>query len=284
MITQSVLDRFADTPDPRLRQLALSLTRHLHDFVRETQPTLQEWSQGIEFLTAVGQTCEASRQEFVLLSDVLGVSMLVDAVNHASDTTETDTTVLGPFFVENANFFEQGADISNGADGEPLYVDVRICNVEGAPIAGARVEVWQSDAEGFYDVQRGEGSSLRATLAADAQGRVRFRSILPTAYPIPHDGPVGALLEATRREPWRPAHLHFKLSAPGFRTVVTQLFVEGDRYLQTDAVFGVKNALVCAFPRHVEATAPDGRAINTDWHSLEYNFILGSLLEETDDV
>lgn len=276
-ITQAVLDRFGDTPDARLRQLVTSLTQHLHGFVRETKPTLDEWSQGIRFLTAVGQTCDKSRQEFILLSDVLGISMLVDAVNHASDSVETDTTVLGPFFVENAPFFEQGADISSGMAGEPLYVDVRVSSVDGEPIAGAKVEVWQSDAEGFYDVQRselGEGSKLRGTLAADEQGRVRFWSILPTAYPIPHDGPVGALLKATRRQPWRPAHLHFKLGAPGFRTVVTHIFVKGDPYLASDAVFGVKESLICEFSRHDEV-APDGRRLNTSWRALEYDFVLG---------
>ena len=279
LITRTALGSFADTPDPRLRELVTSLTKHLHAFVRETRLTSDEWSRAIEFLTAVGQMCDETRQEFILLSDVLGVSMLVDAVNHASDSLQTDTTVLGPFFVEHAPSFEQGADISGGMKGERLYVDVSVSSVNGRPIRGARVEVWQSDSDGYYDVQRpdiSEGFRLRGTLTSDDDGRVRFWSILPTAYPIPHDGPVGALLEATGRHPWRPAHLHFKLSAAGFRTVVTHLFVKGTPHLDSDAVFGVKDSLVCEFPRRGEGIAPDGRRMNAPWHALEYGFVLGS--------
>lgn len=278
MITPAVLASFAEAPDPRLQQIMTSLTCHLHAFVRETKLTLEEWSQGVEFLTSVGQMCDDTRQEFILLSDVLGVSMLVDAVNHASQGVETDTTVLGPFFIENSPSFEQGANIAAGAEGAPLYVDVRVSGVNGQPIKGARVEVWQSDSEGFYDVQRpdiADGFNLRGTLTSDDVGRVRFWSVLPTAYPIPHDGPVGELLNATGRHPWRPAHLHFKLAAPGFRTVVTHLFVEGDPYLKSDAVFGVKDSLICAFPRHSTDIAPDGRSMEEPWHVLTYDFVLG---------
>lgn len=283
LITQAVLDRFSGTPDPRLKQLVTGLTQHLHAFVRETKPTMQEWVQSIEYLTAVGQMCDDKRQEFILLSDVLGVSMLVDTINHASNSIETHTSVLGPFFVENSACFEQGADISGGLEGEPLYVDVSVCSVKGSPIPGATVEVWQSNSEGFYDVQlsnREEDSKLRGTFATDEQGRVQFWSILPTAYPIPHDGPVGALLTATNRQPWRPAHLHFKLSAPGYRTVVTQLFVEDDEFLNSDAVFGVKDSLVCAFPHREVGLAVDGRYMDRAWRTLEYDFVLGSDRDE----
>ncbi|QGY79269.1 intradiol ring-cleavage dioxygenase [Sphingorhabdus lacus] len=276
-ITPAVLESFGETPDPRLHALVESLTRHLHAFVRETQPTQEEWAQGIEFLTAVGQKCDNVRQEFILLSDVLGVSMLVDAVNRDIGSAETDTTVLGPFFVENSPIFAQGADISSDIKGDPLYADVLVRSVDGYPLKGAKVEVWQSDAEGFYDVQRpgiAEGFSLRGTFSSDEDGRVRFWSILPTAYPIPHDGPVGALLKATGRHPWRPAHLHFKLSAAGYQTIVTHLFVKGDPYLKSDAVFGVKDALVCNFPRHAAGNAPDGRKMETPWHTLGYEFAL----------
>ena len=276
-ITPAVIKSFGETPDPRLRALVESLTRHLHAFVRETQPTQEEWAQGIEFLTAVGQKCDNVRQEFILLSDVLGVSMLVDAVNRDIGSAETDTTVLGPFFVENSPIFAQGADISSDIKGDPLYVDILVRSADGSPHQGAKVEVWQSDAEGFYDVQRpeiAEGFSLRGTFSSDEYGRVRFWSILPTAYPIPHDGPVGALLKATGRHPWRPAHLHFKLSAAGYQTIVTHLFVKGDPYLESDAVFGVKDALVCNFPRHAASNAPDGRKMETPWYSLGYEFVL----------
>lgn len=277
MITPAVLGSFGNTADPRLRQIVQSLTRHLHAFVNDTQPTLEEWSRGIEFLTAVGQMCDENRQEFILLSDVLGVSMLVDAVNHASDSQATDTTVLGPFFIENSPSYEQGADITAGIEGDPLYVDVNVRSADGAALWGVKVEVWQSDSEGFYDVQRpdiAEGFKLRGQLTSDGDGKVRFWSILPTAYPIPHDGPVGTLLEATGRHPWRPAHLHFKLTAPGYQPVITHLFVKGDRYLDSDAVFGVKDSLICEFPQHDEDIAPDGRRMTAPWHSLEYDFVL----------
>lgn len=285
MITPAVLGSFRETPDARLLEIVTSLTDHLHAFVRETKLTLDEWSHGIEFLTSVGQMCDETRQEFILLSDVLGVSMLVDAVNHTSDGVETDTTVLGPFFIENSPSFEQGADIAGGSTGDPLYVDVKVSGVDGLPIKGAKVEVWQSDSEGFYDVQRpeiAEGFKLRGTLASDDDGRVRFWSVLPTAYPIPHDGPVGKLLEATGRHPWRPAHLHFKLAAPEFQTVVTHLFVKGDPYLESDAVFGVKDSLICEFPRHDAGVAPDGRGMASPWHRLEYDFVLGPAPEAAD--
>lgn len=281
MITPAVIASFADTPDIRLRQIVTSLTQHLHAFVRETKLTMDEWSHGIEFLTSVGQKCDSTRQEFILLSDVLGVSMLVDAVNHVTESAETDTTVLGPFFVANSPSIEQGADIAGGTAGAPLYVDVTVRGEDGLPVQGAKVEVWQSDSEGFYDVQRPEiaqGFNLRGTLLSDVDGRVRFWSILPTAYPIPHDGPVGQLLEATGRHPWRPAHLHFKLAAPGFSTVVTHLFVEGDPYLESDAVFGVKDSLICDISRHEAGFAPDGRKLDQPWHKLDFDFVLGVAL------
>jgi hydroxyquinol 1,2-dioxygenase len=279
-LTQAVVDRFGETPDPRLRQLLSSLTRHLHAFVRETEPTFDEWLQTVLFLTATGQKCDDVRQEFILLSDVMGISMLVDAVNHRMSDGATESTVLGPFFVENAPRFEPGADITGGMEGEPLFVDVVIRSAGGAPLPGATVDVWQSDSEGFYDVQRddrGEGAKLRGTLTADAQGRVRFWSVLPTAYPIPYDGPVGELLKATRRHPWRPAHLHFKIAALGHETLVTHLFVEGDPYLDSDAVFGVKESLICQFTRHEAGAAPDGRPMERPWRSLNHDFVLKDL-------
>ncbi len=285
MITRAAVASFDGAADPRLRELVTSLTHHLHAFVRETKVTMEEWSQGIEFLTSVGQMCDATRQEFILLSDVLGVSMLVDAVNHAAEGPETETTVLGPFFVESSPSFDQGADISSGTLGEPLYIDIGVSSVDGRPIPGAKIEVWQSDAEGFYDVQRpeiAEGFKLRGTLIADESGRVRLWSILPTAYPIPHDGPVGNLLQATGRHPWRPAHIHFKLTAPGFRPVVTHIFLRDSQYLDSDAVFGVKDLLICEFPRHSEGIAPDGRQLDTPWRTLGYEFIMGPLDSESD--
>jgi hydroxyquinol 1,2-dioxygenase len=282
-ITDEVIDRFKNTPDPRLKQILNSLVHHLHDFVRDVEPTFEEWMAAVQFLTRTGQICSGNRQEFILLSDTLGVSMLVDAINHRLPAGATETTVLGPFFVEGAPVFESGADISADQPGEPLYVDARFTSTEGAPLAGATVDVWQSDNDGFYDVQRNdlEGAALRGRFMADADGRVRFWSITPTAYPIPYDGPVGDMLKATERHPWRPAHLHFMVSAPGYQTLMTHVFVDGDQYLDSDAVFGVKNSLIDAFPLQPAGEAPDGRNLEGPWRRLDYNFVLARTATQT---
>lgn len=248
-ITNAVIDRLHGTPDPRLQEVMTSAVRHLHDFVRDVRPTFDEWMTAIRFLTRVGQISDDVRQEFILLSDTLGVSMLVDAINHPPSSGVTDTTVLGPFYNEHPPERAQESDISDGAAGEPLRVDVEIQSADGKPLPDALVDVWQSDSEGFYDVQRPElkGSRLRARFRSDQNARVRFRTIMPTAYPIPHDGPVGDLLKLTGRHPWRPAHLHFLVATTGYETLVTHLFVRGDKYLESDAVFGVKSSLIHSF-------------------------------------
>lgn len=275
-ITQDVVDRFAGTPDPRLKQIVTALTRSLHGFVQEVEPTSEEWLQAIKFLTGVGQMCSDSRQEFILLSDTLGVSMLVDAINHRLAQGATEPTVLGPFFVAGAPTAANGVDISGGAPGEPLYVEATICSIDGQPIPNAQVDVWQSDSEGMYDVQRPdlEEHFLRARLTTDAEGKARFWSILPIPYPIPNDGPVGKMLDATGRHPWRPAHLHFMIEAAGYRTLVTHLFVRGSEYLDSDAVFGVKDSLICDYPQHSPGVAPDGKRLDQPWRSLTHTFVL----------
>ena len=273
-ITDEVIDRFKNTPDPRLKQIVDSLVHHLHDFVRDVEPTFDEWMGAIQFLTRTGQISVGGRQEFILLSDTLGVSMLVDAINHRMPEGATETTVLGPFYVDNPPVFADGADISVGLPGEPLYVEAQFTSPDGAPLPGATVDVWQSDSEGYYDVQRAdlEGAALRGRFFADAQGWVRFWSITPTAYPIPHDGPVGLMLAATRRHPWRPAHLHFMVAAPGHETLVTHVFVDGDPYLESDAVFGVKSGLIDAYPVQPPGAAPGGRSMLGPWRRLDYRF------------
>lgn len=273
-ITDAVIDRFDETPDPRLKVLLGSLVRHLHDFVRDTEPTFDEWLTAIQFLTRTGQISSDTRQEFILLSDVLGVSMLVDAINHRMPEGATETTVLGPFYVEGAPVFENGEDISAGLPGEPLYVDALFTSAGGDPLPGAVVDVWQSDSDGYYDVQRSdlETAALRGRLVADERGSVRFWSITPTAYPIPYDGPVGDLLTATKRHPWRPAHLHFQVAAPGYETLVTHVFVGGDPYLDSDAVFGVKTSLIHPYPVQPPGEAPSGRRVEGPWRRLDYRF------------
>jgi catechol 1,2-dioxygenase len=243
--TEIVVERMSGCPDPRLRAVMESVVRHLHAIVRETQLTQEEWATAVRFLTSVGRTCDERRQEFILLSDVLGVSMLVDAINHRLPADFTESTVLGPFHVEGAPEREAGDDISGGAAGEPLLVRGRVLDADGQPVAGADLDVWQADADGFYDVQLPEvGTRLRARLRADEGGNFRFVTIKPRSYPLPTDGPVGELLAKTGRDPHRPAHVHFLVGAPGFQPVTTHIFVAGDPYLASDAVFGVKRSLI----------------------------------------
>jgi hydroxyquinol 1,2-dioxygenase len=273
-ITQAVIERFANTPDERLKQLVTRLVAHLHDYVRDVEPTFPEWLAAIQFLTRTGQTCSATRQEFILLSDTLGISMLVDAINHRMPAGATETTVLGPFHVQNAPLVESGADISFGAAGEPLYIEGRIISSVGEPLAGAMVEIWHSDRDGFYDVQRPELDHVvaRARIHAALDGRFQLRSIMPAAYPIPDDGPVGDMLRAGKRHPWRPAHVHFMISQPGYETLVTHVFASDSDYLDSDAVFGVKNSLIRDFVRHEAGTLPDGTPVSGPWRHLQFEF------------
>jgi len=278
-ITQAVIDRFAGTPDARLKEIMNSLVTHLHDFVRDVEPSFAEWETAIGFLTRTGQMCDDKRQEFILLSDTLGVSMLVDAINHRMPEGATETTVLGPFYVQGPPEFENGADISGGLKGEMLFVEARVAAADGTPLVGATVDVWQSDDDGFYDVQRPElkDAALRGRFKTNDAAKTWFRTILPAAYPIPYDGPVGDMLRATNRHPWRPAHVHFMIAAPGYETLVTHVFVAGDQYLDSDAVFGVKNSLISEFPEHPPGKMPDGVESATPWRELTYNFGLKPL-------
>jgi len=257
-ITEAVLRSFDSCPDPRLRTVLGALVTHLHDFAREVRLTEEEWARGIDYLTRTGQKCNDVRQEFILLSDVLGLSMLTIAMNHAKPPGATEATVFGPFYTHDAPVLQDGADIAGGAPGEPLAVDVRIVSEDGQPVRDARVDVWQADDDGLYDVQidaLGDRRRARATFRADAQGRLRFRSIVPVAYPIPTDGPVGELLGAGGRHPWRPAHMHFMIHAPGHQKLVTHLFLDGDRWLESDAVFGVRSSLVVQLERPANGPA-----------------------------
>ncbi|MDY0747798.1 intradiol ring-cleavage dioxygenase [Paucibacter sp. R3-3] len=269
-ITEAVIARFAGCDDSRLKEIMSSLVTHLHAFVRETRITEAEWAKGIEFLTATGHITDDKRQEFILLSDTLGVSMLTVAMNHTKPPAATEATVFGPFHVEGAPVFENGADISGGAPGEPLFVNCTVRGLDGEPIAGAIVDTWQADDDGFYDVQVAglEQHRARGTLRTDEAGRFWFQSVLPVAYPIPTDGPVGAMLVATGRHPWRPAHVHFLIRAPGYETLTTHVFRAGDPYLDSDTVFGVRASLLAEFVPHA-AEAGRGRH-----HTLDFGFVL----------
>jgi hydroxyquinol 1,2-dioxygenase len=276
-ITPAFLARLANCGNPRLQQIMTSLVIHLHSFAREVALTEDEWMQGIEFLTATGQMCDAKRQEFILLSDTLGLSMLVVAQNNDKLAGATEATVFGPFHVADAPLVEQGADLSGGAPGTPLFVDARVVSADGAAIANAEVDVWQADDDGLYDVQRpelGDTRRARGVLRSDAQGRVRYQSITPTAYPVPTDGPVGRMLLATGRHPWRPAHVHFLIKAAGFETLTTHIFREGDEYLDSDVVFGVRSSLIGDFVRHEGGVAPDGTSMDSPFYTLAQTFVL----------
>lgn len=279
-LADAVIARIEPGTDPRLAQIVAALVRHLHAFAREVKLSEAEWKAGIDFLTATGRKCDDQRQEFILLSDTLGLSMLVDALNHPTGGQSTDTTVLGPFFVENAPALANGADIASGDQGEPAFVAGRVLDTRGAPIAGATIDVWQTDGEGFYDVQRPERSAqqgemrLRGSFASDAQGRFAFRTVKPVSYPIPVDGPVGQMLLKLGRHPYRPAHIHFKIAAPGRQTLVTHLFARGDRYLDSDAVFGVKPSLIVDFVEHAPGKAPDGSDVARPFFTLAHDFVL----------
>jgi hydroxyquinol 1,2-dioxygenase len=263
-ITDAVLARFAATPDPRTRRIFMAMVRHLHDFAREVELTEAEWAQGIAFLTATGQKCDDRRQEFILLSDVIGLSMLIVAQNNAKPAGCTEATVFGPFHVPGAPAFDHGADIANGAAGLPCDVSGTVRGLRGEPVPGAEIEVWQADADGLYDVQiEGAEQRARGVLHARQDGSFAFRTVVPQAYPIPVDGPVGDLLRAANRHPWRPAHLHFMISAPGYERLITHVFRGDDAYLESDAVFGVRQSLVADWQLR-----PDGSA------SLQFDFVL----------
>ncbi|OBJ83287.1 intradiol ring-cleavage dioxygenase [Mycobacterium sp. 1245852.3] len=248
---QVVTASFANTPDERLKELLATLVQHLHAFVKEVQLTEDEWAAAIDFLTRTGQKCDPVRQEFVLLSDVLGVSMLVETINHRTQGVSTESTVLGPFHMVESPPRELGDNIALDGKGEPCLVTGEVAGPHGEPVPGALVDVWQANAEGFYDVQQPDVQpehNLRGLFRADEDGRFWFRTIVPRYYPIPVDGPVGTLLGATGRHPNRPAHVHFIVTAQGYRPVTTHLFVDDSPYLHSDAVFGVKDSLIRHFP------------------------------------
>ena len=256
----AVVASFAGTADPRLREILESLVRHLHGFVREVEPTFEEWEQAVGFLTATGQRCDDRRQEFILLSDVLGVTMLVDAIYHRKASEATESTVLGPFHMVASPPRELGDSIDLVGTGQPCVVTGRVVSLDGTPLPGAQVDVWQADDHGFYDVQQPGGQppgNGRGLFTCDDEGRFWFRTVTPSAYPIPTDGPVGGLLTATGRHPYRPAHIHFIVAADGHQPVTTHVFVAGSQYLDSDAVFAVKQSLIRDFD---EVDDPDQAA------------------------
>jgi hydroxyquinol 1,2-dioxygenase len=275
-ITRNVLNSMAQAPNARLKEVMSSLITHLHAFIREVNLTEAEWMQGIQFLTRTGQMCDDRRQEFILLSDVIGVSMLVDAINHRAEDGATESTVFGPFYREGTRELPPGATISLDGRGEPAVVMGRVLSTDGTPIPGALLDVWETDENGLYEQQDPEqpDMNLRGKFRTDSQGRYCFVGIKPVSYPIPDDGPVGQLLRALGRHPYRPAHIHLLISAEGFVPVTTHLFVKGDPYLDSDAVFGTKDSLVVDFIRHDSDEEAAQYHVNAPFYTVEYDFVL----------
>ncbi|MET1071687.1 MAG: dioxygenase, partial [Umezawaea sp.] len=274
-LTDEVVASFARTPSPRLRSLMTDLVRRLHSFATANDLTQTEWQAAVDFLTRTGQISSDVRQEFVLLSDTLGLSSAVDALTNSRTPDSTPSAVLGPFYVDGPPVAESGADLADGIEGIPLWADIRVTDPAGAPVAGAVVDVWQANDDGFYDIQLPDldGPVLRARFRTGADGRFAFWSILPSAYPIPDDGPVGTMLRATGRHQYRAPHVHFMISAPGHQKLITQLFVAGGDHLDSDTVFGVKEDLVVEFVPTTGPT-PDGRVVDGGWRRLDFTFRL----------
>jgi hydroxyquinol 1,2-dioxygenase len=276
-ITDAVIERFAKCPDPRIKEISDALVRHLHNFIREIRPTEDEWAYGIDFLTRAGQKCDDKRQEFILLSDVLGVSMLVDAINHPPMKGVTESTVFGPFYVNHPPEFKLGDNLAGNFEGDPMFIEGTVSSVDGTRLAGATIDVWHSDGIGNYDVQQLDklgGFAGRGLLKADANGKFSFWTIRPVFYPVPTDGPVGELLRAQARHPFRPAHVHFMLHAPGHERLVTHVFADGDKYIDSDAVFGVKDSLIRTYVKKPAGTAPDGRKMDQPYFYLDFDFVM----------
>jgi hydroxyquinol 1,2-dioxygenase len=275
-LTAAVVGSFDNTPSPRAKFLLQELVKSLHDYVSKTDLTFEEWEYAIDFLTRTGQKCTDIRQEFILLSDVLGVSMLVDAVNHREREGATETTVLGPFYVGEHKVTPHGTDISAKLPGERMFVQSRVTDLAGKPLANVPVDVWHADDDGFYDSQKPtyatQGPSSRARFITDADGRFFLRTILPCSYPIPVDGPVGEMIHATKRPALRPAHVHFLVAAPGYEPLVTHVFIGGDPNIDCDVVFGVKDELIANIEKRSDAVMPDGKPAATPWHLMTYEF------------
>jgi len=275
-ITEIVLDRWKAVPDPRLSKIMQSMIKYLHAFVRDIEPTEQEWMAAIEWLTRTGKLSNNKRQEFILASDVVGVSMLVDCINHRLSSKATPTTVTGPFHVHDSPNLADGADMAKGAPGELCYVSGSVRNVEGRPITGATLDIWQADGDGHYDAQHGgEEAWMRGVFKSDANGNFVVQTVLPVPYSIPMDGSVGEIMARTNISPMRPSHIHFLIDAPGYHRLITHVFKKSCPYIATDVVYGVKAPLIAAFKlMPAGSTTPMGAIADQQFWLLEYDFVL----------
>jgi hydroxyquinol 1,2-dioxygenase len=275
-ITDLAVERWATARDPRTAEVLTALVRHLHDFAREVRLTEAEWMAAIQWLTRTGQISDEKREEFILTSDVLGLSMLVVQMNHRLDPAATPATVLGPFHIEGSPELDFGADMSEGLPGTPLYLSGTVRDLDGAPVAGAVLDVWQADTEGAYESQVADvdEARLRAKYTTREDGSYCVRTIAPKGYTIPMDGPVGDLISRTEISHFRPAHIHFLINVPGFEPLITHLFEEGAEYLDSDVVFGTKQELVVAFEPREPGATPDGGKSERPWSEARYDFVL----------
>ncbi len=274
-LTEIARERWSNIPDPRLREIMTALVKHVHAFVREIEPTQPEWASAIDWLTRTGKMCTDKRQEFILFSDVLGVSMLMDAINNRLATGATPTTVEGPFHVPASPEFADGANMAQDAPGLPCFVTGTVRDLDGKPVAGASLDVWQTDGEGLYEAQRDVDEPwLRGIFHTKADGSFVIRTVVPISYTIPMDGTVGELVERTNISHYRPAHIHFVVEAPGYHRIVTHLFRRGDRYLDTDVVYGVKEPLIVDFKQMPGGKAPNGETLESPFYLVNYDFVL----------
>jgi hydroxyquinol 1,2-dioxygenase len=280
-LTDIVRQRWTEIPDPRLREVMQSLIKHLHAFVRDVELTEAEWFTAIDFLTRTGKMCTDKRQEFILASDVLGVSMLVDSINHRVPTGATPTTVEGPFHVADAPELADGADMAKGCPGIPCFITGKVWGLDGAPVAGATLDLWQTDGEGFYEAQRDVTEPwMRGLYHTRPDGSYVVRTVAPIAYTIPMDGTIGELMRHTDISHMRPAHIHFCVTAPGYHRLVTHLFQRGDEFIDTDVVYGVKEPLIVEFQkRPAGSKAPNGETVDTDFYVVNYDFVLDRAVE-----
>jgi len=274
-LTDIARERWSNIPDPRLREIMTALVEHVHAFVREIEPTQAEWATAIDWLTRTGKMCTDKRQEFILFSDVLGVSMLIDAINNRLESGATPTTVEGPFHVPASPEFADGADMAKNAPGVPCFVTGTVRDLDGKPVAGASLDVWQTDGEGLYEAQRDvEGPWLRGVFHTRADGAFVIRTVVPISYTIPMDGTVGELVKRTNISHYRPAHIHFVVEAPGYHRIVTHLFRRGDRYIDNDVVYGVKEPLIVDFKEVPGGKAPNGETLSGPFYLVNYDFVL----------
>jgi hydroxyquinol 1,2-dioxygenase len=275
-LTAEVVARLKETKDKRFREIMTSAVKHLHAFAREVHLTEEEWFEGIKFLTAVGQKCDDKRQEFILLSDILGLSMMIVALNHKTVPGATEATVLGPFFAHGAKEFGYGGDLREGCTvkGEDVWVSGKVTSLDGKPVPNATLDIWQAKADGIYDVQTEGEFELRGRVKANGKGEYAFKSYKPKFYSVPIDGPVGKLIHASGNHHMRPAHMHAIVSAPGYQQVITHVFVEGDKYLDHDAVFAVKNSLVGKYRKVNDAAEAKRLGMPNPFIKLEWDFRL----------